>query len=63
MGQAQPFQSTSSRSNDHLSSLRRLLADLESGEAAIVKSGVDATPTYVLLLRAQIQYLETLLED
>jgi hypothetical protein len=63
MGQAQPFHSGQPRQTDRLSSLRRLLADMESGKTAIVTNGVDATPTYVLVLKAQIQHLETLLDD
>ncbi len=63
MGQAQPFYSEPSEPIDHLSSLRRLLADLQSGKAAIVSDGVDATPTYVMVLRAQVERLEALLED
>ncbi len=33
----------------------------EVGKAAIVKDGVDATPTYVLVPKAQIEQLETLI--
>ncbi len=61
MGHVQPFHSERSGSIDPLSALRRLLADLESGKTAIVSNGVDATPTYVLVLKAQIEHLETLL--
>lgn len=63
MGQAQPFQSQPSGFIDHIAGLRRLLTDLQSGKAAIVMDGVDATPTYVLVLKAQIEHLETLLEE
>ena len=63
MAQAQPFHSEHSSSIDHISGLRRLLTDLQSGKAAIVMDGVDATPTYVLVLKAQIEHLETLLEE
>jgi len=61
MGQAQPFQSEPSNRVDHLSSLRRLVADLESHKTAIVSDGVDATPTYTMILKAQIEYLDVLL--
>ncbi len=63
MGQAQPFHPEHSTSIDYISGLRRLLADLESGKAAIVRDGVDATPTYVLVLKAQIEHLETFLKE
>ena len=50
MGHPQPF--------DDLSPLRRLLADLQSGEASIIKDGIELTPTYVLILKSQIRILE-----
>ena len=61
MGQAQPFQSEPSKVVDHVGSLRRLLADLEAGKTAIVSDGIDATSTYALILKAQIEYLDALL--
>ncbi len=63
MGQAHPFYREHSQSIDHLSSLRRLLRDLESGKAAIVSNGVDATAAYLMVLKAQIEHIETLLEQ
>ena len=43
---------------DELTPLRRLLADLQSGEAAILKQGIEVTPTYILILKSQIRILE-----
>ena len=63
MGQAQPFHSEHSNPIDPLISLRQLLTDLETGEAPIVKDGIDATSTYVMVLKTQIQHLEILLEE
>ena len=63
MGQAQPFHSEHSKAIDHLACLRRLLADLEIGKTAIVSDGIDATQTYVLVLKAQIEHLDVLLGD
>ena len=63
MAHAQPFQSEPAGSIDYLAPLRRLLTDLESGKTAIVTEGIDATPAYVLVLRAQIQHLESLIGD
>ncbi len=64
MGQAQPFHhSEHCKPTDHLATLRRLLADLGGGKTAIFTDGVDATPTYVLVLKAQIEHLERLLEE
>ncbi len=63
MAQSQPFESEPAGSIDYLTPLRRLLTDLKCGKAAIVRDGVDATPTYVLVLKAQIEHLETLLND
>ncbi len=62
MRQAQPFESEPVRSIDYLAPLRRL-NDLESGKTAIVTDGVDATSAYVLVLRAHIEHLETLIEQ
>ena len=62
MGQAQPFHFETSKPIDHLSGLRRLLADLESHKTAIVSDGTDMTPTYILVLRAQIEHLDTVLK-
>lgn len=62
MSYTHPFHSEHSESIDHICSLRRLLADLESGKAALVSDGIDATETYVLVLKAQIKHLETLID-
>ncbi len=61
MGQAQPFQHELSKPIDHLASLRRLLADMESHKTAIVSDGIDATSTYTMILKAQIEYLDVVL--
>ncbi len=64
MGQAQPFhRSGLSKPTDHLAALRRFVDDLASGKTAIVADGIDATPTYALVLKAQIEHLERLLEE
>jgi len=63
MGQAQPFPSEHPKAIDHLAGLRRLLADMEMGKTAVVSDGVDATPTYLLVLKAQIEHLDALLGD
>ena len=63
MGQAQPFSSEPKAFIDHFAGLRRILAEMESGEISVVKDGIEQTPTYILVLKTQISHLETLLHD
>lgn len=63
MSQAQVSQAQipDPRADDVLTALRRILDELESGELAVVKDGSEVTPTYALILRAQIKHLDEII--